>query len=59
VVPRGSWQGSHLAAGGKWALIGTTMAPGYEQEDFELGIRAELLRAYTQEYDLIARLTRE
>jgi predicted cupin superfamily sugar epimerase len=59
VVPRGSWQGSHLAAGEKWALIGTTMAPGYEQADFELGIRAALLGAYPQEADLIARLTRE
>jgi uncharacterized protein len=37
VVPKGAWQGSRLIPGGEWALLGTTMAPGYDAADFELG----------------------
>jgi uncharacterized protein len=58
-VPRGVWQGSHLAAGGSYALIGTTMAPGYEDEDFTLGLRSDLCRHYPQEAELIRLLTRQ
>ncbi|MCA9834779.1 MAG: cupin domain-containing protein [Thermomicrobiales bacterium] len=36
IVPRGFWQGTRLADGGNWALVGTTMAPGYLQSGFEL-----------------------
>jgi len=36
VVPAGWWQGTQLAPGGEWALLGTTMAPGFRPEGFEL-----------------------
>lgn len=42
-VSRGTWQGSRLRPGGKFALLGTTMAPGFEFADFELSDRATLL----------------
>lgn len=58
VVPRGVWQGSHLLPGGRFALIGTTMAPGYEEDDYEAGARDELIALYPQEMNLITRLTR-
>jgi predicted cupin superfamily sugar epimerase len=58
VVPRGVWQGSHLKDGGKLALIGTTMAPGYEDEDYEAGEREALIAAYPAAAELITRLTR-
>lgn len=60
VVPRGVWQGSRLAdrADG-FALLGTTMAPAYDQADFELGAREALVTAYQQHADLIPALTRE
>lgn len=35
VVPRGVWQGAALAPGGRFALLGTTVAPGFEYADFE------------------------
>jgi predicted cupin superfamily sugar epimerase len=62
VVPRGVWQGSRLAANTTpegFALMGTTMAPAYEQADFELGDRARLLATYPQRSDLIRALTHE
>lgn len=33
-VPAGAWQGSRLLSGGSWALLGTTMAPGFTDDDF-------------------------
>jgi uncharacterized protein len=60
VVPRGVWQGSHLANGcDGFALLGTTMAPAYDQADFQLGDRAALIAAYPQRAELIRALTRE
>jgi predicted cupin superfamily sugar epimerase len=59
-VPRGVWQGSRLANGPNgFALLGTTMAPAYDQADFELGDRETLIAAYQQRAGLIRALTRE
>ena len=33
-VPAGAWRGSRLLSGGSWALLGTTMAPGFTDDDF-------------------------
>jgi uncharacterized protein len=57
VVPHSAWQGSRLLTGGSWALLGTTMAPAYHQDDFELGDRAALLRRYPRAAALIEALT--
>jgi len=59
VVPAGVWQGLRLVSGGDFALLGTTMAPGFEVRDFELGDRAELVRCFPRHADMIAALTRE
>lgn len=56
VVPAGTWQGSRLKAGGRWALMGTTMTPGFSPEDFEAGRGAELAAAYPAFAPLIAAL---
>ena len=42
VVPAGVWQGSRLAPGGQWALLGTTVAPGFVFADCELASPAAL-----------------
>lgn len=57
VVPAGIWQGSFLLEGGQFALMGATVAPGFEFGDTELGRRDELLEQYPQHRDLIASLT--
>ena len=46
VVPRGSWQGSRLVAGGSVALMGCTVSPGFEYEDYEHGSRADLIQGW-------------
>ncbi|HXX02644.1 MAG TPA: cupin domain-containing protein [Candidatus Acidoferrales bacterium] len=58
VVCGGTWQGLRLAPGGSFALMGTTMAPGFDPADFELGRREELSAAYPAYAPLIAMLTR-
>lgn len=48
VLPAGVWFGSRLVAGGTYALMGTTVAPGFDFADFERGNRAELLAKYSK-----------
>ena len=57
-VPAGDWQGSRLAPGGEFALLGTTMAPGFIEEDYVPGDRASLLEQYPDRAGLIKQLTR-
>lgn len=59
VVPRGTWQGSCLRQGGQFALLGCTLAPGFEYQDYEAGSREELLKEYPGRSELIIRLTPE
>jgi predicted cupin superfamily sugar epimerase len=56
LVPRGVWQGSFLEEG-DFALLGCTVAPGFEYADYEDGDRATLLARYPKFQDLINRLT--
>lgn len=58
VVRAGCWFASHVADWKNWALVGCTVAPGFEFEDFEMGKRNELMAAYPQHRALIERLTR-
>jgi hypothetical protein len=58
VVPRSVWQGSRLIRGGRFALLGTTMAPGFDARDFTLGRRQELLPRFPECAALIRELTR-
>ncbi|MBN1433277.1 cupin domain-containing protein [Candidatus Fermentibacterales bacterium] len=37
LVPAGTWQGSRLRKGGRLALMGTTMAPGFDPADWQPG----------------------
>lgn len=56
-VPAGIWQGSRLLPGGDWALLGATVAPGFDYADYESGKRGELIKAYPAEAERIRRLT--
>ena len=47
VVPAGVWQGSRLAPAGEWALLGTTVHPGFEFADLRLA-DANLLERFPQ-----------
>ncbi len=58
LVPCGAWQGTRLKKGGKFALLGTTVAPGFELEDYEHGNRNKLIRQYPKLKKEILSLTK-
>lgn len=58
VVPGGCWFGATLDDPHGYTLVGCTVAPGFEFEDFELGSRQQLIEQYPQHRELIERLTR-
>ncbi|MBN1942100.1 MAG: cupin domain-containing protein [Phycisphaerae bacterium] len=58
VVPKFTWQGAALKEGGRFALMGTTVSPGFEFDDFELASRAKLLADFPVHREWILRLTR-
>lgn len=57
-VSGGTWQGCRLCPGGKFALMGTTMAPGFDYRDYKTGDRKELSARYPKYSALIALLSR-
>src|SRR5579859_8127016 len=59
VVRVGSWFASHVADWKSFAVVGCTVAPGFEFADFEMGKRAELVAIYPEQREVIERLTRE
>ena len=61
VVRRGTWQGARLETKrkGAFALMGTTMAPGFEYDDYEEGNRKMLLEEYPEFAGSIRQLTRK
>lgn len=58
VVPGGVWQGSRLRSGGAFALLGTTMSPGFAYEDYRSGKAEELIRLCPERAEMIRALTR-
>ncbi|MBM3288207.1 MAG: cupin domain-containing protein [Candidatus Eisenbacteria bacterium] len=56
VIPGGAWQGASVAAGGRFALLGTTMAPGFDYADYEAGDPADLASRFPEFASWIAAL---
>ena len=56
VVPGGVWQGTRLVDGA-FALLGCTVAPGFDYADYRGGSRAELTARWPAFADEIERLT--
>jgi len=59
VVPPNYWQAARISTGakGEWALLGTTVSPGFDFADFELGNRGQLLNQFPMYSELIRNLT--
>jgi predicted cupin superfamily sugar epimerase len=55
-VPGGTWMAA--ATTGPWSLLGTTMAPPFDETGFELGHRDELTARYPAAAAEIAAMTR-
>ena len=64
VVRRGVWQGSRLLNSGSgpgdaegWALLGCTVSPGFEFEDYEDATAEELVARWPDQAEMIQGLT--
>jgi uncharacterized protein len=58
VVPAGCWFGSSLRHPNAYALVGCTVAPGFDFADFEMARRDQLTAQYPRHRTIIERLTR-
>ena len=58
IVPKGTWQGAFIQPGGKFSLMGCSVAPAFDEADFEIGDRETLLAKYPDMQELILHLTR-
>lgn len=57
VVKAGCWFASEVKDGKSFALVGCTVAPGFDFEDFELAQREQLVQNYSQHSKIITKLT--
>jgi hypothetical protein len=57
-IPAGSWFGARVADATGFALVGCTVAPGFDFADFEPGDRTELRRRYPQHAAAVDAFTR-
>ena len=57
IVPRSVWQGSRLLHASGWALLGCTVSPGFDFEDYRSANREELITRWPAEANLITALT--
>ena len=57
IVPAGVWQGSLLEPGSEFALLGCTVAPGFEYADYESGDRITLTARFPAFAERIRQLT--
>lgn len=58
LIPAGSWFASRVEGPGQYALVGCTVAPGFDFVDFELAERTILTAAFPAHATLISALTR-
>jgi hypothetical protein len=61
IVPGGNWFGSRVSKESRkhgWALVGCSVAPGFDFKDFELAGVANLISKFPEHKSIILQLTR-
>jgi predicted cupin superfamily sugar epimerase len=58
IIPKNTWQGAFVNEGGQFALMGCTVTPGFDPDDYQQANREQLVKQYPSRKDLITRLTR-
>jgi len=58
LVPAGVWQGTRILGSGKLALLGCTVVPGFDFEDYRNASHAELAAKWPEQAERIRALTR-
>ncbi len=58
LVKAGDWFGSKVKDENSYSLVGCTVSPGFDFEDFQLADRNKLTEKFPQHKDIIENLTR-
>ncbi len=58
LVPKGNWFAAKVTDPSSYTLLGCTVAPGFDFEDFELGKRESLIDRFPQHAEIIKGFTR-
>jgi predicted cupin superfamily sugar epimerase len=59
IVEAGCWFGAELSDPRTFALVGCTVAPGFDYRDFEMADRGDLLERFPRHSSIIIKLTRK
>ena len=57
MIEAGCWFGSEVIEGGTFSLVGCTVSPGFDFQDFELAKADDLGSAFPEHYKLISRMS--
>jgi predicted cupin superfamily sugar epimerase len=57
-VKANTWFGSRVSAGGNFSLVGCTVYPGFDFNDFEMAERSVLVKQFPHNKSIITELTR-
>jgi predicted cupin superfamily sugar epimerase len=58
-IPYGTWFAALVGEPDSFTLVGCTVSPGFEYDDFELGKREELIKLFPEHEELVKRYARE
>ncbi len=58
-IPHGTWFAALVDEPDSFALVGCTVSPGFDFDDFELGKREELVKLFPEHEEMVRKLTRE
>ena len=58
LIPMGSWFAAMVSNRSSYTLLGCTVAPGFDFEDFELGQREELIKRFPRHTKIIQAFTK-
>ena len=58
VVPGGYWFAAEVVQTGAFSLVGCTVAPGFDFQDFTMPSQSEMITLFPQHQSIIKKLTR-
>lgn len=58
-VPHSTWFAANVSKPGAYALVGCTVSPGFDFDDFEIALRGRLIKEFPRLENIIKRFTRQ
>lgn len=57
-IPHGTWFAAEVKDKSSFSLVGCTVYPGFDFDDFEMGVEEKLIEKFPQHKNIIQKLTR-